>query len=302
MPRVSDMLDIVRVTNVIRRCCLRPFGGVSGRGATNLALIAVLLTPALLTAATPMAILLTASEATAAGRRSSTPAPQIQIDKSKVDLAKHHLEMRMSLPPTEVEIKVLAESGEVLAEQRHDFTGQAAGAPLTVTWTPNSDTPAVRIELRAHDGTGGIATMVISSWSLSIPHEEVVFKTDSADISESERPKLEASLQKINAALATHKDDFGRPTLFVAGHTDTVGGEGHNLKLSQARAQSISRWFKGHGLRIPVACEGFGESALAVKTADNVDEIRNRRVDYILSVEEPALRAVGFRPSWKRVN
>ncbi|HEY8923491.1 MAG TPA: OmpA family protein, partial [Polyangia bacterium] len=65
--------------------------------------------------------------------------------------------------------------------------------------------------------------------------------------------------------------------------------------------QSISRWFKGHGLRIPVAYEGFGESALAVQTADNVDEIRNRRVDYILSIDEPALRATGFRPSWKRL-
>ena len=237
-----------------------------------------------------------------AGRKSSRPVPQIQIDKSKVDLAGHHLEMRLSVPPTEVEIKVLADSGEVLAEERHDFTGQPAGAPLTVTWTPSNDATVARIELRAHDGANGLATMVISSWSLSIPHEEVVFKTDSADIMDSERPKLEASLQKINAALGTHKDEFGRPTLFVAGHTDTVGGEAHNLKLSQARAQSISRWFKSHGLRIPVAYEGFGESTLAVQTADNVDEIRNRRVDYILAIEEPALHGTGFRPSWKRVN
>ncbi|MBC8134075.1 MAG: OmpA family protein [Deltaproteobacteria bacterium] len=226
----------------------------------------------------------------------------MQIDKAKVDLTNHRLEMRMSLPPAVVEIKVLAESGEVLADERHDFTGQPAGTPFTVNWTPISAVPAARIELRAQDVAGGFASVAIVSWSLSIPHEEVVFKTDSAEIMPSERPKLEASLQKVNAALATHKDEFGRPTLFVAGHTDTVGGDAHNLKLSQARAQSISRWFKAHGLRIPVAYEGFGESALAVKTGDNVDEIRNRRVDYILSAEEPALRATGFRPSWKRAN
>lgn len=233
-------------------------------------------------------------------RKTSTPAPQVQIDKSKIDLANHRLELLMSMPPAEVEIKVLAESGEVLADERHDFTGHLAGAPLTVTWTPSSAAPAARIELRAHDTLGGFAGVAIFSWSISIPHEEVVFQTDSAEIMASERPKLEASLQKLNAALATHKDEFGRPTLFVAGHTDTVGGDAHNLKLSQARARSIARWFKSRGLRIPVAYEGFGESALAVKTADNVDEIRNRRVDYILSVEEPALRATGFRPSWKR--
>lgn len=244
-----------------------------------------------------------AGDAAAAGKAGgkATPAPQISIDKSQVDLVNHRLQLRMSLPAADIEIKVTADTGEVLADERHDFTGTPAGAPITVTWTPSGPGTAARIELRAHDVAGGFAGVAIVAWSVTIPHEEVVFKTDSAEIMESERPKLEASLQKINAALAQHKAEFGRPTLFVAGHTDTVGGDGHNLKLSQARAQSISRWFKSRGLRIPVAYEGFGESALAVKTADNVDEIRNRRVDYILSIEEPALTAPGFRPSWKRL-
>lgn len=243
-----------------------------------------------------------APAARAEGGRRATPAPQIQIDKSKIDLANHRLEMRLSMPPADVEIVVTSDSGEELASESHDFTGHPAGSPLVVTWTPSSNAPAARIELRAHDTMGGYAGMAIVSWAVSIPHEEVVFKTDSAEIMESERPKLEASLQKIAAALAKHRDEFGHPTLFIAGHTDTVGGSAYNLKLSQARAQSIAHWFKAHGLRIPVAYEGFGETALAVKTADNVDEPRNRRVDYILSVEEPALRAAGFRPSWKRAN
>jgi len=235
----------------------------------------------------------------AAGPR-ATRAPQIQIDKSKIDLPNHRLEMRLSLPPAEVQIKVTADSGQELADERHDFTGQPAGSPLIVTWTPSSDAVVARIEITAHDTAGGFAGVAITAWSVSIPHEEVVFKTDSSDIMESERPKLEASLQLITAAVAKHKDEFGRPTLFIAGHTDTVGATPYNFKLSQARAQSIARWFKGHGLRIPVAYEGFGEAALAVKTADNVDEPRNRRVDYILSIEEPVVRATGFRPSWKR--
>jgi outer membrane protein OmpA-like peptidoglycan-associated protein len=250
------------------------------------------------------AVLAASAPGVASPRRTggkATPAPQILIDKSKVDLANHKLELKMSLPAADIEIKVIGDSGAVLADERHDFTGAAAGTPITVTWTPNAPETAARIELKAHDVAGGFAGVAIVSWSVSIPHEEVVFKTDSAEIMESERPKLEASLQKINAALGKHKEEFGRPTLFVAGHTDTVGADGHNLKLSQARAQSISRWFKSHGLRIPVAYEGFGESAPAVQTADNVDEIRNRRVDYILSVEDPALKATGFRPSWKRL-
>jgi outer membrane protein OmpA-like peptidoglycan-associated protein len=235
-------------------------------------------------------------------RRRNTPAPQVVVDKSKIDLANHRLELRMSRPPAEVKIKVLADTGEVLADESHDVSGHPAGAPLMVTWTPSSPAAAARIEIKATDTTGGFAGVAVTSWSVSIPHEEVVFKTDSAEIMASERPKLEASLQKINAALGAHRQEFGRPTLFIAGHTDTVGADGYNLKLSQARAQSIARWFRGHGLRIPVAYEGFGEYALAVKTADNVDEIRNRRADYILSIDEPAVKSTAFRSSWKRLN
>ena len=235
-------------------------------------------------------------------RPRATPAPQLQVDKSKIDLANHRLELRMSLPPAHVEIRVVSETNEVLAEETQDFTGRDAGSTLVVTWNPTSAAPVARIDLKAYDTAGGFAGIAVVAWSLSIPHEEVVFRTDSADIDELERPKLEASLQKIASALRAHRTDFGRPTLFIAGHTDTVGSDAHNLKLSQARAQAIARWFRGHGVGIAVAYEGFGESAPAVQTPDNTAEARNRRVDYILSIDEPTLHSSTFRPSWKRAN
>jgi len=71
--------------------------------------------------------------------------------------------------------------------------------------------------------------------------------------------------------------------------------------LSRERARSIASWFRKRGARIPIAYEGYGETALAVSTADGVDEPRNRRVDYILSLDEPTMKTTGFRPAWKRV-
>jgi hypothetical protein len=39
-----------------------------------------------------------------------------------------------------------------------------------------------------------------------------------------------------------------------------------------------------------------------VKTGENVDEPRNRRVDYILAFDEPTIATTaGFRPSWQRL-
>jgi hypothetical protein len=51
---------------------------------------------------------------------------------------------------------------------------------------------------------------------------------------------------------------------------------------------------------MPIAYEGFGETALAVKTADQIDEAKNRRVDYILS-DDPPRYGGAFAPAWKRV-
>jgi outer membrane protein OmpA-like peptidoglycan-associated protein len=80
-----------------------------------------------------------------------------------------------------------------------------------------------------------------------------------------------------------------------------VGDGAYNMKLSRERARSIAGWFRKRGTHIPIAFEGFGETALAVSTADGVDEPRNRRVDYILSMDEPTMTTTGFRPAWKRV-
>jgi outer membrane protein OmpA-like peptidoglycan-associated protein len=239
-----------------------------------------------------------------AGTITAGSALRIQVDKSKVDLKAHRLEVKMSHPAGKVSLRVIGESEAVLAEEEQDFSGRPAGAPLLVTWTPsNTDEPVARIELRATDARGFYVGVALSPWFVAIPHEEVSFRTDSADIDEAEKPKLEAAYARLGEILAKDKDrEHHAITLFIAGHTDTVGKDGYNLKLSQARARAIATWFRQRGVKIPLAYEGFGETSLAVKTADQVDEPRNRRVDYILSDDEPAMRTTGFKPAWKRVN
>ena len=57
---------------------------------------------------------------------------------------------------------------------------------------------------------------------------------------------------------------------------------------------------RGDATDYMAAYEGFGETSLAVKTADSIDEIRNRRADYVLSDGPPTLSNT-FKPSWKRI-
>jgi len=262
----------------------------------------------------PLAAVARFSEATAAppARARATLAAagvplRISLDKSKVDLKRHRLELTMSQPAGKVAIKVTGESGATLAEEEHDFSGHSAGSLLVVTWNPVPDEAVSRIEVRATDARGYYVGVELSPWFVPLPHDEVNFRTGSADIDAAERPKLEAAYAELEKKLAeiAGKDrdrQHRNITLFIAGHTDTVAGAAFNLKLSQARARAIAGWFRTRGARIPIAYEGFGETSLLVPTADQIDEPRNRRTDYFLAEEAPALKTTGFKPAWKRVN
>ncbi|HMF40364.1 MAG TPA: OmpA family protein [Polyangia bacterium] len=230
-------------------------------------------------------------------------ALKVSVDKTKVDLKAHRLEVKMSRPAGKVKITVYSESNAVLADDEQDFSGRPGGAPLIVTWTPSSDDAVAKIELRAYDAQGNWVGVEIAPWFVNIPHDDVNFKTDSSEIDAPEVPKVEAAFGKIMEAL-TKDSAAGRMhagiTLYIAGHTDTVGSSTHNFKLSQDRARSIAAWFRKRGVKIPISYEGFGETSLAVKTADNVDEVKNRRADYILSDGPPTLSTT-FHASWKRI-
>lgn len=225
---------------------------------------------------------------------------EVTLDKTSVDLEKHRLELRMSRPAGHVRISVFAATGATLAEREIDFSGRPANARLVVTWEPKSDEPVAKIELYAYDADGYYKGVAIVPWSLEIPHEEVVFETNSAAIEPEEEPKLEQSLKEIQRAFDEHKD-LGNVALFIAGHTDTRGTAEHNRTLSRQRARAIAQWFRNHGLTMPMAYEGFGEHAPKVKTADEVDEPKNRRVDYVLSVEPPRLKSTGAPAAWKKI-
>jgi outer membrane protein OmpA-like peptidoglycan-associated protein len=229
------------------------------------------------------------------------PPLRIELDRAKVNLEKRQLELKLSRTAGHVKVKVLGAGGSVIAERDHDFAGKPAGTPLKVKWSASGSQEVVRIEIRAYDEDGFYSGVALTPWSVKIPHQQVNFETDKAIIRDSEKPKLEDSYAKITQALREHREIEG-VKLFIAGHTDTVGSAAYNLNLSRKRALAIANWFRKRGLSIPVLAEGFGEYALLVKTGDNTDEPRNRRVDYILAVEEPPIKVTaGYRGGWKQV-
>lgn len=92
-------------------------------------------------------------------------------------------------------------------------------------------------------------------------------------------PEGETGLGEILAEAATR--DAVRVTVF--GHTDRVGGQASNVRLSRRRAEVIAARLVEGGLPASaVASDSFGESRPLVPTPDGVAEPRNRRVEVIV--------------------
>jgi outer membrane protein OmpA-like peptidoglycan-associated protein len=97
-------------------------------------------------------------------------------------------------------------------------------------------------------------------------------------ISDSDRLTPASEIQYRNV----FKDIARRPIYEVAviGYTDTLGDKTYNQQLSLTRAQAIRGRLVHDGLTATgISVAGRGENDLAIKTADQVSEPRNRRVE-----------------------
>lgn len=102
----------------------------------------------------------------------------------------------------------------------------------------------------------------------------VTFASGSANIN----PGFYTTLDAVAESLIKYPNSL----VDVYGFTDTTGSDALNQRLSEQRAQSVADYLAARGVaRSRFATRGFGESydQLRVKTADNVDESLNRRVE-----------------------
>lgn len=232
------------------------------------------------------------------------------IDSQHLSLEKRFVEVQFSSPAQRGTLEVYTDDGTLLSRSEVSFNGAAPDTWLHFSWdnkaqsTPAADAVVLRLAIKIYDASGNWSAIDLYPWKVSVPHEDIRFESGSSEIPEPERAKLDESLRKINAVLNRVEQTLlrfaekgiltgspPRPTLFVAGHTDTIGGDAENLTLSRDRARSIAHYFRQHGFRSPVSFIGCGKRQLRIKTADRVDEPRNRRADYTLSLQPPLVPA-----------
>jgi outer membrane protein OmpA-like peptidoglycan-associated protein len=101
---------------------------------------------------------------------------------------------------------------------------------------------------------------------------QTAFNTDSSDINAGFR----STLNKLADAVVR----YGKTTLTVVGHTDNVGTNTYNQKLSERRALSVAQYLEGqrvNGMRLATA--GRGENDPVASNASESGRQANRRVE-----------------------
>ena len=103
--------------------------------------------------------------------------------------------------------------------------------------------------------------------------EGILFKTGSADI----LPKSYVILDQAVAMM----NQFPEIRIEVQGHTDDVGDDAQNMKLSQDRAQSVVNYMISKGIAADrLVAKGYGETTPEVPNDSEANRARNRRVEF----------------------
>jgi outer membrane protein OmpA-like peptidoglycan-associated protein len=109
--------------------------------------------------------------------------------------------------------------------------------------------------------------------------DEIVLNIPNAALFES-GADLSGAGADILQTLAMTERHYDHTALQVNGYTDTTGAPDKNLDISQRRAHAVAGALASYG--VPgnrIAAQGFGETNPRIKTGENVNEPRNRRIE-----------------------
>lgn len=116
---------------------------------------------------------------------------------------------------------------------------------------------------------------VLSSLPEQPLHFILYFKRESTEMTADSKK----TVPKILAAIDQRKSEH----ISVIGHTDTAGDQQFNLQLSQQRASATGRILINKGITSThIKTTSHGEENPLIKTADNIHEPRNRRVEVVV--------------------
>ena len=100
----------------------------------------------------------------------------------------------------------------------------------------------------------------------------VNFDFDKATLRQEDVSELDKNVEALKA--------WGDVNIEVAGHTDSMGSDAYNMKLSQQRAEAVRNFLISRGVAADrLTAKGYGESQPVADNATEEGRFQNRRVE-----------------------
>jgi outer membrane protein OmpA-like peptidoglycan-associated protein len=130
-----------------------------------------------------------------------------------------------------------------------------------------------------------------SARGLIVSMSDVLFDTGSYTL----KPGAREKLAKVSGILLAHPG----LTMQIEGHTDSVGGDAFNVRLSEQRAGSVRDFLGEQGVALSsITAQGFGKSEPVATNDTPEGRQRNRRVEIVVNGDAIGTSAsVAARPA-----
>jgi outer membrane protein OmpA-like peptidoglycan-associated protein len=165
-------------------------------------------------------------------------------------------------------------------KQENDAQRAAAQADLDRAARARAQAEADKTELRAQLllQFSTILETRDTARGLIINMSDVLFDTAKFSL----RPVAREKLAKVAGVVSGHPG----LKLEVEGHTDSVGSDDYNQRLSEQRGEAVRDYLTGQGVASSsVTTRGFGETQPAASNQNATGRQQNRRVDLVVSGE-----------------
>ena len=154
-------------------------------------------------------------------------------------------------------------------------SGRLGSAAYTLSNNPSNNNFTLMAGLQFKFGGAPAAPPSPPPATVTPPSFMVFFDWDRSNLSQQ-------ALNTIKQAAAAYKAK-GNARVTATGHTDTSGSAAYNMALSLRRANAVKDALVREGVPAQaIVVVGKGQTDLLVKTADNVREPQNRRVEIVI--------------------
>ncbi len=212
-----------------------------------------------------------ATAATEQAAAADTARAQADAERAAAERAKHEAEIATAKAVSAQQDAELARMA-ALAEQKRLADEAAAAQAARVA--AEKDTLAIRDRLREQLNT--ILQTRDTARGLIVSLSDVLFDFNQATL----KPGAREKLAKVSGILLAY------PTLHmnVEGHTDSVGTDEYNLKLSQRRADAVRDYLTSNGINpANVQAAGLGKDGPVASNDTAAGRQQNRRVEMVVS-------------------